>query len=118
MTCCTTTWKRFALARRRSTGNLKKPPAGWEGSVLKLTDSLTDNVYRPDADVILMVHAPWCKHCKEMMPEFELIGKKVIKDKLDRKIIVAKIDGTANDSPMRLIEWTSFPTILFFKMGG
>jgi len=42
----------------------------------------------------------------------------VKKEELTDLIAIAKIDGTANDSPVDSIEWSGFPSIFFVKAGS
>ena len=60
-------------------------------------------------DIMVLFYAPWCNHCKEFMPKYEEIAKKL---KNNDKLLMAKIDGSANE--VENIPITGFPTILFF----
>merc|ERR1712112_67966 len=64
------------------------------------------------------VYAPWCGHCKKLEQEYDLLGKKIATEKLGDLLVVAKMDGTANDSPTDDIDWSGFPTIKFVKAGS
>ncbi|KAF7191474.1 Protein disulfide-isomerase [Pseudocercospora fuligena] len=66
-----------------------------------------------DKDVLVEFYAPWCGHCKALAPKYdELAG--LYKDHAD-KVIVAKVDATANDVPDEI---QGFPTIKLFKAGA
>merc|ERR1711865_796663 len=80
--------------------------------------TLQSAVFTPDKDVMLEVYAPWCGHCKKLDPEYVKLAKKVKKEELTDLIGIAKIDGTANDSPVDSIEWSGFPSIFFVKAGS
>jgi len=80
--------------------------------------SLQKEVFQKDKDVMLEVYAPWCGHCKKLDPEYVKLGKKIKKEELTDLLGIAKIDGTANDSPVDHMEWTGFPTIYFVKAGA
>ena len=60
---------------------------------------------------MLEVYAPWCGHCKKLDPEYVKVGKKVKKEGFEDILTIAKMDGTANDSPVDSISWSGFPTI-------
>jgi protein disulfide-isomerase/protein disulfide-isomerase A1 len=77
--------------------------------------TLEQMVFTEDKDVLLEIYAPWCGHCKKLEPEFIKMGKKVVKDGVTDILAVAKLDGTANDSPVDSIAWTGFPTIYYVK---
>jgi protein disulfide-isomerase A1 len=74
--------------------------------------TINDYVNNADADVMLEIYAPWCGHCKTLAPIYEELGQKFA---ANPKVIIAKIDGTANDFD---IEYRGFPTIKFFPAGG
>ncbi|KAL8440364.1 hypothetical protein Efla_000252 [Eimeria flavescens] len=50
-------------------------------------------------DVLLLVYAPWCGHCKKLDPIYEEFGKLVADSKSSSELVVAKMDGTANKLP-------------------
>jgi len=80
--------------------------------------TLENEVFTPNKDVLLEVYAPWCGHCKKLDPEYVKLAKKIKKEELTDLLQIAKIDGTANDSPVDSIEWSGFPTIFFVKAGS
>jgi protein disulfide-isomerase/protein disulfide-isomerase A1 len=80
-------------------------------------DTLNEIVFDAKRDVLFEVYAPWCGHCKKLEPEYELLAKKVTKD-VDDLITIAKMDGTANDSPTDDIDWSGFPTIKYIRAGS
>ena len=69
-----------------------------------------------DSDEVWVVefYAPWCGHCKSLAPKYEELGKAFANDD---DVIIAKIDGTANDVEAN-IEVKGFPTIAFYKKGS
>merc|ERR1712113_1342965 len=79
--------------------------------------TLRDTIFTPDKDVLLEVYAPWCGHCKKLEPEYNKLAKKIQKEELTDLLALAKIDGTANDSPVESMDWTGFPTVYFIQAG-
>lgn len=71
----------------------------------------------PDKDVLLEVYAPWCEHCQKLEPEYDKLAERVKVHGLERFVKIAKMDGTANDSPMESLVWDGFPSIFLFKAG-
>jgi len=75
-------------------------------------------VFQADRDVLLEVYAPWCGHCKKLDPEWNKVAAKIQKDGFSDHIMLAKLDGTANDSPDNNFSWTGFPSIFWIKAGA
>jgi len=69
-----------------------------------------------DKDVLLMIEAPWCGHCKKVQPTYQKVAEKLTL--LSPEIVVAKIDGTANEIGDRRFKFQSFPTIYWKKAGA
>jgi protein disulfide-isomerase A1 len=61
-------------------------------------------------DVMVMFYAPWCGHCKNLMPQWEKLADE-LKDVKD--LMIAKIDDTANEGTG--IKVKGYPMIKFFK---
>lgn len=98
---------------------LKSEPVPEEQGDVKVVvgTTLKEMVFSATKDVLFEVYAPWCGHCKQLDPHYVKLGKKVVSD-IDEYVTIAKMDGTANDSPVDSITWSGFPTIVFIKAGS
>lgn len=85
-------------------GKLAKPVIQAVGS------NVVDLVSQPDKDVLLEIYSPNCVHCMRLRPTYDILGRAV---QGDSRIVIAKIDGIANDMPA---SWgiKGFPTLLWF----
>merc|ERR1739838_121924 len=74
-----------------------------------------NEIVNDSTDVFLMIMAPWCGHCKALVPVYEEMAEAI--QKLSPKTVIAKIDGTANDIPVKGYEVQGYPSI-YFKAAG
>ncbi|KAF4656009.1 hypothetical protein FOZ61_007238 [Perkinsus olseni] len=79
--------------------------------------TLKEDVFPADKDVLFEIYAPWCGHCKKLAPEYERVAKEVAEEGVEDMLMLAKMDGTANDSPVESISWEGFPTLYYVKAG-
>lgn len=63
-------------------------------------------------DVLIEFYAPWCGHCKNLAPKYEELAQ-MYKGSAS-KLVIAKIDATANDVPDQI---KGFPTIKMYAAG-
>ncbi|ODQ68605.1 thioredoxin-like protein [Nadsonia fulvescens var. elongata DSM 6958] len=71
-------------------------------------------VLESDSDVLVEFYAPWCTYCKKLIPVWEQLGQ--LYENSTDKVIIAKIDATANDFPGEPVH--SYPTIRLYPAGG
>lgn len=76
-------------------------------------DNFDDLVINNDKYVLLEVYAPWCGHCKQLVPIYNELATKLAHLK---NLVIAKMDGTGNEHPAVAVK--GFPTIKFFKKGS
>lgn len=67
-------------------------------------------------DCLVMFHAPWCGHCKALLPKWDALGE--LFAKADGAVLVAKMDATLNEIDVEGVAVKGFPTIVFFSHGG
>jgi len=75
--------------------------------------TVKDVAYQADKDVLLEIYAPWCGHCKQLIPTYEKLAK--ILESVD-SIQIAKLNGETNQYAHvanGLME--GYPTLLLFR---
>jgi len=75
--------------------------------------NLKEFTENPETRALVMYFAPWCGHCKTLMPVWDDLGKKFA----NSDVVVGKIDATVNE-----VEGSekinSFPTIKLHRKDG
>lgn len=85
-------------------------PINQEDAVVKVVALSFDKVVNdPNKDVLVMFHAPWCGHCKQLMPKFKSVAEKL---KNEPGLTMAIFDATANEVPSPYVV-NGYPTLYF-----
>ncbi|CAG9761478.1 unnamed protein product [Ceutorhynchus assimilis] len=99
-------------------GNLKQHllsqevPEDWDKEPVKVlvADNFESVALNTEKNVLVEFYAPWCGHCKQLVPIYDKVAEHFAEDK---DVVIAKIDSTANE--LETIKITGFPTLKFFK---
>jgi len=86
------------------------------GSLIVVGQTFEELVLQPAKDVFLLVYASWCGFSRKFMPIWEEFA---IRAAHVTSLLVMKIDGDLNSSPLREegFDWRSYPTVFFVKAG-
>ncbi|XP_075257187.1 thioredoxin domain-containing protein 5-like [Convolutriloba macropyga] len=66
------------------------------------------------ADVFVMFYAPWCGHCKKLMPTWEKLAENYLHYV---SIRITRIDCTNNKESCAKYKVKGFPTLMYFRKG-
>jgi len=79
-----------------------------------VADNIDDIVFNSGKNVLLEFYAPWCGHCRKLAPILEEVA---VSFQDDEHIVIAKMDGTANDIPSDF-EVEGYPSLYFIPSNG
>lgn len=91
------------------------PESNSEAVKVVVGKNFEEVVLSKEHDVMLEVYAPWCGHCKKLDPIYKEFAEKIASN---THVVIAKMDGTANESPVEGFDWSGFPTIFWVKAGA
>jgi len=81
-------------------------------NVVDLTDANFDKIVKDSSkDVLVEFYAPWCGHCKSLIPTYEKLANAF---QNEQNVVIAKIDADKHRDIGGRYGVTGFPTIKFF----
>ncbi|GAU98683.1 hypothetical protein RvY_09797 [Ramazzottius varieornatus] len=94
--------------------NSQEIPADWDKAPVKVLvgKNFDEVAFDKSKDVLVEFYAPWCGHCKKLVPIYDELAEKFA---ARNDVVIAKMDSTANELEHTRID--SFPTIKLYKKG-
>jgi len=93
-------------------GKSEPVPSRNDGPVKIVVANNFRKIVDQDKDVLIELYAPWCGHCKMLVPILEELGLEMSGE----SVVIAKMDATANDLPGPY-KAAGYPTIYWVPKG-
>jgi protein disulfide-isomerase A1 len=107
-------WRDGKLKAKVKSEPVPENPVGEDGVYVLVGDTFKDVVFDTEKDVFIEFYAPWCGHCKSLAPIYSELAEEL---KSNPKIVIAKMDSTANDATPEF-KVQGFPTLKLVKAGS
>ena len=85
-----------------------------QDSVVDLTSKNFEEKLQEKEFALIEFFAPWCGHCKKLVPEYNKLAEKFA---TNEKVNIFKVNGDQESDVMSKFEIQGFPTIKLFKNG-
>lgn len=92
----------------------------FENNVFILNTNNFDQFVNNNELTVVMFHAPWCSHCKTMMPFYHEAAKLLKENesfKTDKPVAFAKVDATLEKNLTARFDIKGFPTLHLIRKG-
>jgi len=92
-------------------------PKDWDSKPVKVLvgNNFEEVALDTTKDVLVKFYAPWCGHCKKLVPVYDQLAEHF---KNDDDVVIAKLDATVNEISHKEAKVSGFPTLILFHKDG